>query len=185
MSRIGKQPIPLPQGVTANLSAGNITIQGSKGALTQPVSPKLSVIVTNETITLSRKTEDRASKSLHGLMRTLIANMVTGVTQGWKKELEMSGVGYRAALSGTSLVLSVGYSHPVTVAAAEGIRFEVRDDKIVVEGIDKAAVGQMAATIRKIKPPEPYKGKGIRYVGERVRLKAGKVGKMGAQGGTQ
>lgn len=185
MSRIGKQPIPLPQGVTANLSAGTITIQGSKGTLTQSVSPKLSVTVTDGTITLSRKTEDRVSKSLHGLMRTLIANMVTGVTQGWKKELEMSGVGYRAALSETSLVLNVGYSHPVTVAAPEGIQFTVRDNTIVVEGIDKATVGQIAATIRKIKPPEPYKGKGIRYVGERVRRKAGKVGKVGTQGGTQ
>lgn len=185
MSRIGKQPILLPHGVTTNLSAGTITVQGPKGTLVQAVPSQLAVTVADGTIVLSRSGEDRVSKSLHGLMRTLIANMVTGVTQGWKKELEMRGVGYRANLSGESLVLSVGYSHPVTVAAPEGIQFTVRDTTIVVEGIDKATVGQIAATIRKVKPPEPYKGKGIRYVGERVRRKAGKTGKVGAQGGTR
>lgn len=184
MSRIGKQPILLPHGVIASLSAGTITVQGPKGALVQAVPSKLAVTVADGAIVLSRSGEDRVSKSLHGLIRTLIANMVTGVTQGWKKELEMRGVGYRASLSGENLVLSVGYSHPVTVAAPDGIQFTVRDNTIVVEGIDRATVGQMAATIRKIKPPEPYKGKGIRYVGERVRRKAGKAGKVEAQGGT-
>ncbi len=182
MSRVGRQPITVPEEVTVALEGDTVTVRGPKGVLSQPIHRTVVVHTENGVIRVERKEENRVSKAIHGLTRTLIANMVHGVIHGWQKELEMSGVGYRASMQGTDLHMTVGYSHPVTVKAPAGIALSIRDGKIVITGIDKALVGQVAANIRAVKPPEPYKGKGIRYVGERVRRKAGKVGKVSEQG---
>lgn len=179
MSRIGRQLIPIPAGVTIAVSAGLVTVRGPKGELSQLLHSLVAVEVAKQHIAVKRSDDSRVSRAVHGLTRSLLANMVTGVTDGWKKELEMSGVGYRASLEGQTLFLAVGFSHPIKMSPPEGIVFTIHEGKIVVSGIDKAVVGQVAANIRKLKPPEPYKGKGIRYVGERVRRKAGKVGKVG------
>lgn len=183
MSRIGKQPIQIPQGVTVQLKNGEVVVRGPKGELRQEIQPEVKVAIKKDQVLVSRKSEDKLARSLHGLTRTLIANMIQGVTEGWSKTLKLVGTGYRAKLEGEELILSVGFSHPVELKPIEGIKFEVRgNDTITVLGIDKALVGRVAAEIRKIRPPEPYKGKGIRYKDEKVRRKPGKAAKIGAAG---
>src|SRR5438128_866369 len=175
MSRIGKKPIEVPAGVLVSIDPGRVTVSGPKGELRQQVPLRMQVAHEESTITVARPTERGEDRALHGLTRTLIANMVEGVTNGFEKRLEIQGVGYRAALAGTDLELQVGYSHPVRITPREGISFEVPvPTQIVVRGIDKQIVGQTAAESRKVRPPEPYKGKGIRYEGEHVRRKVGK-----------
>jgi large subunit ribosomal protein L6 len=175
MSRIGKRPIELPAGVTVTVDPGRVTVHGPKGELRQVVPQRMEITQEDGVITVSRPTERGEDRALHGLTRTLVANMVDGVTKGFEKRLELQGVGYRAALAGANLELQVGYSHPVRIAPRQGIEFEVpAPTQIVVRGIDKQLVGQTAAEIRKVRPPEPYKGKGIRYEGEFVRRKVGK-----------
>src|SRR3982750_846073 len=175
MSRIGKRPIEVPTGVTVTLEPGRVAVTGPLGSLQQDVPQRMQIEQENGTLTVTRPTERGEDRALHGLTRTLIANMVEGVTKGFEKRLEIQGVGYRAALAGSNLELQVGYSHPVRITPREGISFEVPiPTQIVVRGIDKQIVGQTAAEIRKVRPPEPYKGKGIRYEGEHVRGKGGK-----------
>ncbi len=178
MSRIGKQPIPVPSGVEVTINGSEVVVKGPKGTLSSVFDKDMIIKLEDGTITVSRPTDERRHRSLHGLTRTLVANMVTGVSEGFKKDLEIVGVGYRAALKGNDLDLSLGFSHPVVVVAEPGITFEVpAPTKISVSGIDKQRVGQVAAEIRKIRPPEPYKGKGVRYAGEKVRRKLGKAAK--------
>jgi large subunit ribosomal protein L6 len=175
MSRIGRRPIELPAGVQVALSHGRVQVNGPLGELSQDVPVRMQIEKTENEILVSRPTERGEDRALHGLTRTLIANMVEGVTQGFEKHLEIQGVGYRAQLKGTDLELAVGYSHPVLVKPRPGITFDVPvPTEIVVKGIDKQMVGQTAAEIRKVRPPEPYKGKGIRYRNEHVRRKVGK-----------
>jgi large subunit ribosomal protein L6 len=175
MSRIGKRPIEVPAGVNVAISPGRVQVNGPLGELTQTVPQRMKIEQDDGTIVVSRPTERGEDRALHGLTRSLVANMVEGVTKGFEKRLEIQGVGYRAALRGTDLELSVGYSHPVTMKPPQGISFEVPDQTtVVVKGIDKQAVGEIAAQVRKVRPPEPYKGKGIRYSGEYVRRKVGK-----------
>ena len=175
MSRIGKRPIEIPSGVTIMVDPGRVTVHGPKGELRQVVPARMLISQEDGTLTVSRPTERGEDRSLHGLTRTLIANMVEGVTAGFEKKLEIQGVGYRATLAGTNLELAVGYSHSVRIEPRKGIEFEVPvPTQVVVRGIDKQLVGQTAAEIRKVRPPEPYKGKGIRYEGEFVRRKVGK-----------
>ena len=175
MSRIGKRPIEIPTGVTVMVDPGRVTVHGPKGELRQQVPARMLIKLEDGTLTVDRPTERGEDRSLHGLTRTLIANMVEGVTAGFEKKLEIQGVGYRATLSGSNLELAVGYSHSVRIEPREGISFEVPvPTQVVVRGIDKQLVGQTAAEIRKVRPPEPYKGKGIRYEGEFVRRKVGK-----------
>ncbi len=175
MSRIGRKPIELPESVTVSVASGRVTVNGPKGELTQAISPDMKVEQTNGTLTVERPTDRGDHRALHGLTRSLIANMVEGVTDGFEKRLEIQGVGYRAKLQGKSLELALGYSHPVAVPAPEGIEFDVpQPTEVIVRGIDKQLVGETAAQIRKKRPPEPYKGKGIRYSGEYVRRKVGK-----------
>jgi large subunit ribosomal protein L6 len=175
MSRIGKQPIELPASVNVSLSPGRVMVNGPLGELTQEIPARMQIDQTEGVITVTRPTERGDDRALHGLTRTLIANMVEGVTKGFEKRLELQGVGYRAALQGSDLRLDVGYSHPVVIKAPQGITFEVPvPTQIVVKGVAKQQVGQIAAEIRKVRPPEPYKGKGIRYEGEYVRRKVGK-----------
>src|SRR5919202_4741541 len=174
MSRIGRQPIPLPAGVSVAISPGRVQVNGPLGELTQAVPARMQIEQKDGTITVSRPTERGDDRALHGLTRTLIWNMVEGVTKGFEKRLEIQGVGYRAALRGTDLELNVGYSHPVVIQPRIGISFEVpTPTSVVVKGIDKQQVGQTAAEVRSVRPPEPYKGKGIRYEGEYVRRKVG------------
>jgi large subunit ribosomal protein L6 len=178
MSRIGKQPIEVPGGVDVTLEGSRVSVSGPRGSLHQDVHPRMKVTVEDGTVRVERASDERLDKSLHGLTRSLIANMVAGVTEGFEKRLEIQGVGYRAALQGQDLELQVGFSHPVRFPAPEGIEFEVpAANRIVVRGIDKQLVGEVAANIRKVRKPEPYKGKGIRYEGEYVRKKAGKAAK--------
>jgi large subunit ribosomal protein L6 len=175
MSRIGKRPIEVPTGVAVAISPGRVQVNGPLGELTQAVPGRMQIEKSDSEITVTRPTDRGDDRALHGLTRTLIANMVDGVTKGFEKQLEIQGVGYRAQLKGTDLELAVGFSHPVTIRPRQGIIFEVpAPNQIVVKGIDKQMVGQTAAEIRKVRPPEPYKGKGIRYVGEQVRRKVGK-----------
>ena len=175
MSRIGKQPIELPASVNVSLSPGRVMVNGPLGELTQDVPARMKVEQTDGTITVTRPTERGEDRALHGLTRSLIANMVEGVTKGFEKRLELQGVGYRAAMQGVDLRLDVGYSHPVVIKAPQGITFEVpTPTEVVVKGVAKQQVGQIAAEVRKVRPPEPYKGKGIRYHGEYVRRKVGK-----------
>jgi large subunit ribosomal protein L6 len=175
MSRIGKRPIEVPAGVTVSVEPGRVSVAGPLGSLQQVVPQRIAIAQEEGTVTVTRPTERGEDRALHGLTRTLIANMVEGVTKGFEKRLEIQGVGYRATLKGTDLELSVGYSHPVTVKPRTGIEFEVpAPTQVVVKGTDKQLVGQTAAEIRKVRPPEPYKGKGIRYEGEYVRRKVGK-----------
>lgn len=179
MSRIGNRPIPVPTVVEIDIRDGNaVTVKGPKGTLSQQLAPSMQLIRENGDILVQRPDNQREHRSLHGLTRTLLSNMVTGVTDGYTKNLEIHGVGYRAAIDGGTLVLSVGYSHPVRMAPPEGVSYVLEGNtRIAVTGIDKQAVGEEAARIRRVRPPEPYKGKGIRYAGERVRRKAGKAGK--------
>ena len=175
MSRIGKQPIELPAGVSVSLSPGRVMVNGPLGELTQQVPARMQVEQDDGTIVVKRPTERGDDRALHGLTRSLIANMVEGVTNGFQKRLEIQGVGYRAAVRGTDLELNVGYSHSVVLKAPQGITFETpTPTEVIVKGIDKQQVGQTAAEVRKVRPPEPYKGKGIRYEGEYVRRKVGK-----------
>jgi large subunit ribosomal protein L6 len=183
MSRVGNAPITIPAGVTVEKTGKTIVVNGSKGKLELNTEDGVDISIDGSTITVKRKSEDKRIKSLHGLTRALLNNMVKGVSEGWSKNLELVGVGYRAQSSGDKLILNVGFSHPVDMVAPEGIRFEVADNtKIKVLGIDKILVGQIAAKIKAVKSPEPYKGKGIRYEGEYIRRKAGKAGKVGAAG---
>ncbi len=179
MARIGKIPIPLPNGVTVTVKNNEVTVKGPKGQLTQSFSPDISVVVEGNQVKVSRPTDQRHHRALHGLVRALINNMVVGVSQGFTRELQIEGVGYRAVMDGKNLVLNVGYSHPVVFEPEENIEFTVEKGgrSLAVKGIDKAVVGEIAARIRRTRPPEPYKGKGIRYKGEKVRRKAGKAGK--------
>ena len=175
MSRIGRQPIELPAGVSVSISPGRVMVNGPLGELTQQVPVRMQVEQQDSSILVSRPTERGDDRALHGLTRSLIANMVEGVTSGFQKRLEIQGVGYRAALRGVDLELNVGYSHPVVLKAPQGITFEVpTQTEVLVKGIDKQQVGEIAAQVRKVRPPEPYKGKGIRYEGEYVRRKVGK-----------
>ncbi len=175
MSRIGRKPIELPSGVMVALSPGRVQVNGPLGELSQVVPARMQIEKRDEEVVVTRPTERGEDRALHGLTRTLIANMVEGVTKGFEKHLEIQGVGYRAQLKGTDLELAVGFSHPVTIKPRAGISFDVpAPTQIIVKGIDKQAVGQTAAEIRKVRPPEPYKGKGIRYRDEQVRRKVGK-----------
>jgi len=178
VSRIGKQPIPVPSGVEVKIDGSTVSVKGPKGELTQTLSDMLTITLEDGVVTVTRPDDSRTARSLHGLTRTLIANMVVGVSEGYAKNLEIVGVGYRAAMKGNDIELQLGFSHPVLVVAEPGITFEVpAPTKITVRGIDKQRVGQVAADIRKWRKPEPYKGKGVRYEGEKVRRKLGKAAK--------
>ena len=177
MSRIGKMPVAIPAGVTVSVDGTTVTVKGPKGELKQTFAPQLTIKVEDGRVSVTRPDDEKANRSLHGLTRTLISNMVEGVTNGFKKELEIQGVGYRAQKQGNQLVMNLGYSHPVTFDDTADITIEVPNpNRIVINGIDKQKVGQFAAEVRETRPPEPYKGKGIRYVGEYVRHLAGKAG---------
>lgn len=180
MSRIGRAPINVPAGVTVTVDAANsvVTVKGPKGTLTQNYHNRMNVVCENNVITVSRPSDEKEDRALHGLTRTLIYNMVVGVTEGYSKKLEVNGVGYRVAMQGKSLNLTLGYSHPVIVDAPEGITFETPDaNTIIIKGINKQVVGETAAFVRSRRAPEPYKGKGIKYEGEKIRRKSGKTGK--------
>jgi large subunit ribosomal protein L6 len=178
MSRVGKNPITIPQGVEVRIERSRVSVKGPKGELSRELDPEMKIEQTDGQVLVTRPSEQPRHRAMHGLTRTLIANMVTGVSTGFTKTLELQGVGYRAQMQGRDLVLAVGYSHPVQVPPPEGIDFAVEGtSKITVSGINREHVGQAAADVRKIRPPEPYKGKGIRYTGEYVRRKAGKAGK--------
>lgn len=179
MSRIGKQPVPVPAGVDVNIDGQNISVKGSKGTLELVVSEPISVSRNDDgAIVVTRPDDERRNRSLHGLSRTLIANLVTGVTQGYTTKMEIFGVGYRVVAKGSNLEFALGYSHPVLIEAPEGITFAVETPtKFSVSGIDKQKVGQISANIRRLRRPDPYKGKGIRYEGEQIRRKVGKTGK--------
>ncbi len=180
MSRIGRMPVPIPEGVQVDIKDSHVTVKGPKGELSRSFHPDMTISLQDGQIVVTRPTDNRQHRALHGLTRALLANMVTGVTEGYRRDLEIRGVGYRAEMRGDNLVLNVGFSHIVEIAPPSGITFgiESRGKAIVVEGIDKELVGEMAARVRRVRPPEPYKGKGIRYVGEHVRHKAGKAGKV-------
>jgi len=177
MSRIGKKPIEIPKGVQVQYKDGVITVKGPKGTLSFEHHPDMTIKIEKDKIVVERPSDKKFHKALHGTTRQIIANMVEGVSKGFVKELEIVGTGYRARMEGQKLILTVGYSHPVEIVPPEGIKFEVEGQNIIkVHGIDKQLVGEVAAQIRKVRPPEPYKGKGIRYKGEHVRRKAGKAG---------
>ena len=184
MSRVGRMPITVPPGVVVSLKQDEVTITGPKGELRRRFHPDMSITLDNNTLTVSRPSDDRMHRSLHGLTRSLLANMVEGVSRGFEKGLEIVGVGYRAEKTGDKLVIRIGFSHLVDVSPLPGVSLDVEgNNRIKVTGIDKEVVGEMAARIRAIRPPDAYKGKGIRYVGESVRLKAGKAGKaIGGKG---
>ena len=177
MSRIGKKPVAVPKGVTVTLSGNAVSVKGPKGELARTFHPEMTLAMEGDNVTVSRPSDETRHKALHGLSRTLLANMVEGVTQGYKKTLEIQGVGYKAETKPFGLQLSLGFSHPVQYKAPAGIKFAVENNTVVkIEGADKEMVGQVAAELRNMRPPEPYKGKGIRYQGEQVRRKAGKTG---------
>lgn len=181
MSRIGRKPVPIPSGVAVTIDGPRVTVKGPRGELTRAFHPDMAIAMDDGTLVVSRPSDARQHRALHGLTRALLANMVTGVTQGFRKTLVVEGVGYRADLTGKVLLLYLGYSHPIRVEPPAGVKFSA-DSKartITVEGADREQVGQIAALIRKLRPPEPYKGKGIRYQGEVIRRKAGKAGKVG------
>ena len=178
MSRIGLKPITIPAGVDVNINANTVTVKGPNGTLTMDAHPNMDISVEGSEIIVSRPNDQKENRSLHGLTRTLIANMVTGVTEGFKKTLEVNGVGYRVQLQGSTLVMNLGFSHQVTMEAPEGIKIECPSaTSIVISGADKQKVGQFAAQVREKRPPEPYKGKGIKYSDEHIRRKEGKAGK--------
>jgi len=180
MSRIGRQPVAVASGVEIDVAEGNaVTVKGPRGSLSRQFPPTIVLEREDGRVVVRRPNDEGKQRALHGLSRTLLNNMVVGVTTGFTKTLEVQGVGYRAQLQGTNLQLALGFSHPVIVAPPEGITFAVEGPRVHVQGNDKEQVGQVAANIRKLRPPEPYKGKGIRYSGERVRRKAGKTGKVG------
>ncbi|MEB3360419.1 MAG: 50S ribosomal protein L6 [Synechococcales bacterium] len=178
MSRIGKRPVPVPPKVTVTINGQHVAVKGPKGELARTLPPEVEVVQEGETIVVTRRNESRPARQRHGLCRTLVANMIEGVSQGFQKRLEIQGVGYRAQVQGKNLILNVGYSNPVQIEPPDGIQFSVEaNTNVMVSGIDKEIVGNIAARIRAVRPPEPYKGKGIRYAGEMVRRKAGKAGK--------
>ena len=178
MSRIGRKPIPIPSGVNVTVEGNTITVKGPKGTLSRTLHKDMTVKVDENAVVIERPSDEKLHRALHGTTRSVVANMVSGVTEGYSKNLELVGIGYRASKSGNKLVLNVGYSHPVEFVPEPGIEFEVpAQNKIVVKGIDKELVGLVAAKVRAVRPPEPYKGKGIRYENERVVLKEGKSGK--------
>ncbi|MBC6435926.1 50S ribosomal protein L6 [Nostoc sp. HG1] len=178
MSRIGKRPIPVPSKVTVTINGQHVAVKGPKGELSRTLPPEVEVVQEGDTVLVNRRNESRPARQRHGLCRTLIANMVEGVSQGFQKRLEIQGVGYRALVQGRNLVLNVGYSNPVQIEPPDGIQVAVENNtNVIVSGIDKEIVGNTTARIRAVRPPEPYKGKGIRYAGEVVRRKAGKAGK--------
>lgn len=180
MSRIGKLPIVVPAGVDVNVDNSTVTVKGPKGTLTGTFNSNMTIVLADGTVTVTRPNDQKENRALHGLTRTLIANMIEGVSKGFTKELEIVGIGYRAAMQGKDLVLNVGFSHQVVMAPPAGITVEVpAPNKIVISGFDKQLVGQFASEVRGTRPPEPYKGKGIRYVDEVVRRKEGKAGKSG------
>lgn len=181
MSRIGRAPVGIPSGVTVNIKKNLVEVKGPKGELSRDFPPEIEIKEEDGQLVVTRHSDHRVHRSKHGLVRALLNNMVVGVSNGFKKDLYIEGVGYRANLQGKNLVLSVGYSHPVEFVPPDGIAFEVDKSgrELAVTGIDKEMVGEIAARIRRVRPPEPYKGKGIRYVGERIRRKAGKAGKAG------
>lgn len=180
MSRIGKLPVAVPSGVDVTLNDASVHVKGPKGELSQHILPVVTVTLENGQVVVTRKRDDKPGRSAHGLTRTLVANMIDGVTKGFRKSLELQGVGFRVNKAGNDLNFSLGFSHPVTYAAPDGIAFTVEGtNRVHVDGIDKQRVGQVAAEIRGLRPPEPYKGKGIRYSGEVVRKKLGKAGKAG------
>ena len=180
MSRIGKLPIAIPAGVDVNIEGSTVTVKGPQGTLTRTVHSNIDVKMENNEIVVTRPNDNKENRSLHGLTRTLIADMIEGVNVGYKKELEINGIGYRAAMAGTNLEMNIGFSHKVVMAQPEGIKIEVpAPNKIVISGPDKQKVGQFAAEVREKRPPEPYKGKGIKYVDEYIRRKEGKAGKGG------
>ena len=182
MSRIGRLPITVPSGVDVTIDGRNVTVKGPKGSLSRALHPDITVSREDATLVVTRPTEQKTHKQLHGLTRTLVNNMVVGVTDGYRKGLEITGVGYRAALSGRKLQLNLGYSHQIEIDPPEGISFEVENPtRLAVVGIDKELVGQIAAKVRSTRKPEPYKGKGVRYAGEYIRRKAGKAGKIGGK----
>lgn len=177
MSRIGRQPIPVPPGVEVRVEGNLVTVKGPKGQLTRQFSPEMRIGLQDNVVRVERPSDTKQHRALHGLTRALLANMVEGVTKGFQRSLELTGVGYRAAKQGNKLVLTVGYSHPVEIDPGEGLEIEVpAPNRVVVKGIDKEKVGALAANIRKVREPEPYKGKGIKYEGERIRRKVGKAG---------
>lgn len=178
MSRIGKKPVPVPSGVSVSIDSQSVVVKGPKGELSRTLPGEVSLTQEGETIVVSRQDDSRTARSRHGLSRTLVSNMVEGVSTGFEKRLEIKGVGYRAAVKGKTLTLNLGYSHPVEFDPPAGIEFKVENNtNVIVTGIDKELVGTVAAKIRDARPPEPYKGKGVRYLGEMVRRKAGKAGK--------
>jgi large subunit ribosomal protein L6 len=179
MSRIGRLAIPVPSGVEVTLDGQSVTVKGPKGTLSHVVTEPITVVKAEDgTLSVSRPDDERTSRALHGLTRSLVHNMVVGVTQGYEKPMEIRGVGYRVAAKGSDLEFALGFSHPVPVQAPDGISFEVQSPtKFVVKGIDKQKVGEVAANIRKLRKPDPYKGKGVRYEGEQIKLKVGKTGK--------
>lgn len=180
MSRIGRMPIAVPAGVDVKIDGSTVTVKGAKGTLTRTVSSNMNIALDNGVITVSRPDDSKENRSLHGLTRTLIANMVTGVSDGFKKELEINGIGYRAAKQGKDLVMNIGYSHQVIVPEVDGITIDVpAPNKMVISGPDKQKVGQFASEVRGKRPPEPYMGKGIKYIDEVIRRKEGKAGKGG------
>jgi large subunit ribosomal protein L6 len=182
MSRIGRLPIPVPANVDVAIDGRTVTVTGPRGSLSRSLHPDMTVSREDGTILVTRPTEQKTHKQLHGLTRTLVNNMVVGVTDGYRKGLEITGVGYRAALNGRKLTLNLGYSHQIEIDPPEGISFEVETPtRLAVVGIDKELVGQIAAKVRASRKPEPYKGKGVRYAGEYIRRKAGKAGKIGAK----
>jgi large subunit ribosomal protein L6 len=182
MSRIGRLPIAVPSGVDVTIDGRTLTVKGPKGTLTRELHPDIAVAREDDRLVVSRPTEQKTHKQLHGLTRTLVNNMVVGVTDGYRKSLEITGVGYRAAKVGEKLQLNLGYSHPIEIAPPQGISFEVENPThLSVVGIDKELVGQVAAQVRSTRKPEPYKGKGVRYAGEYIRRKAGKAGKIGGK----
>ncbi len=182
MSRIGRLPITVPPGVDVTIDGRLVTVTGPKGSLSRSLHPDMTISREDETLVVTRPTEQKMHRQLHGLTRTLVNNMVVGVTDGYRKGLEITGVGYRAALNGRKLTLNLGYSHPIEIDPPEGISFEVENPtRLAVIGIDKELVGQVAASVRSTRKPEPYKGKGVRYSGEYIRRKAGKAGKIGGK----
>lgn len=186
MSRIGDTPITVPEGVTVDIQERRVVVKGPKGELSRTVPPGISIRLDGDTLTVIKETENKKNKkqrALHGMIRAVIANDIVGITKGWSKTLELSGVGYRASLSGNNLTLTVGFSHPIVIIPTAGITFTVTEGKIMINGADKHIVGQVAATIRAYKKPEPYKGKGIKYEGEHIRKKAGKAAKAVGAGG--
>jgi large subunit ribosomal protein L6 len=184
MSRIGKQPVPIPKDVVVSFEEKNLVIKGPKGEIRQRLFPELTVELINSEIQVRTTNDEEESKALHGLLRSLIANAVIGVLEGFEKRLELVGTGYRVKKDGEKLVLSLGYSHPVKVHPLEGVDLDIKGQKeIIVKGVDKQLVGQVAADIRSLRKPEPYKGKGVRYKGEEIRLKPGKAAKVGVTGG--